>query len=51
MKKEALWSSYKNTLGISEFELIQFNLSDFIHPHRLLVLDNSFSPEEIKDAL
>jgi hypothetical protein len=50
-KAEDLWSSYKNRLGISAFELIHFNLSDFIHPHRLPVLDNPFSPEEIKDAL
>jgi hypothetical protein len=50
-KAEALWSSYKNRLGISEFELIHFSLADLIHPHQLPVLDNPFSPEEIKDAM
>jgi hypothetical protein len=46
-KAAALWLSYKDRLGVSEFSDILYDLSELIEAVDLPVLDDPFSQEEI----
>jgi hypothetical protein len=50
-KAEALWTSFKGRLGISECATMSYDLNSLIPNVRLLSLDFPFTAEEIKSAL
>jgi hypothetical protein len=50
-KTDALCESFKNKLGRSEFQQMQYDLFDLIQTVQLPMLDAPSSTEEVKEAL
>jgi hypothetical protein len=47
LKAGALWTSFRDRLGLSEFTHIVFDLHTLIQPVQLPVLDGPFTKDEI----
>jgi hypothetical protein len=50
-KAEALWISFKNRMGISEYQQMYYDLETLLQRVPLPNIDSHFSDEEIKAAL